>query len=157
MDKQRVLPPFEAAIRELGVTAESNTQCHDHVRGQTDADDGLGPRAIPFPRPEVAVNSNEADQRFKKRTGARIQRRIRMKQCKPGTACAQCRRRKNKLTEVNSALGSSHVDSVCQEEKYVLRSPKQVDGNRKLPGSLLPKQPGKELACSVRKYGSNSR
>jgi hypothetical protein len=74
MDKQRVLPPFEAAIRELGVTAESNTQCHDHVRGQTDADDGLGPRAIPFPRPEVAVNSNEADQRFKKRTGARIVR-----------------------------------------------------------------------------------
>jgi hypothetical protein len=74
MDKQRVLPPFEATIRELGVTAGSNTQCHDHVRGQTDADDDPGSGAIPFSQPEVAVDANEAPHHPTKKSGAHIVR-----------------------------------------------------------------------------------
>jgi hypothetical protein len=119
MDEQRLLPRSEVMIREQSVAAEGNAQCHDQVRGQTDADDGPECKAISVPRPQLAVDANEAAQHSTKASGARIvrlhahadfvylgnvpltplfqQRRKRMKQCKPGTACAHCRRRKIKV------------------------------------------------------------
>jgi hypothetical protein len=74
MDEQRLLPPSQVIIREQGVAAEGNAQCHDQVRGQTDTDDGPEFKVIPVPRPQLAVDANEAAQRSTKASGARIVR-----------------------------------------------------------------------------------